>query len=201
MLPGSGRSAQNSRESGETMTEEIQETPEQAREPVMVNTSVIDKALYYEGVQGREKGWKSRILILLGIVIAVIGLLMNWKPLAVLGVLLSVGYILAPTVIGHRDYKKLCMVHPEGSWTKTVTFYEDRLETDSGNGKPTVVKYKDIRREIETEHLYILDFGKKAPASLFRKDSFTQGSMEELKPFLLERQRAAYDTKPGKSKS
>ena len=77
--------------------------------------------------------------------------------------------------------------------TKTVRFYEDRVETDSGTGKISAAPYASIRRESETEHMYILEFGKELPATAFDKDSFVRGSVGELRPFLTEARRRVYD--------
>jgi hypothetical protein len=159
---------------------------------VMENMSRIDRELYFEAVRGMSRGWKNRLLALAGVLVATVGLLMGWKPLLVLGLALGAGFALSPVLVGYRDYQKLLLRHPEGAWDKTVRFYEDRVETRSQGGPATAVPYRHIRREVETEHLYILDFGNKAPSTMFRKDGFCTGSLEELRPFLLERQRAAY---------
>lgn len=172
------------------MEETLQTSPET---PVLENTSRIDRELYMEAVRGRASGWRSRLTVLLGVLVAVAGLLMHWTILTVLGLIYAVGRILTPVVTGHRDFGKLLQRHPEGEWSKTVRFYPDRIETDSGLGAPTVVPYKNIRREIETPRLYIIDFGKAAPSTMLRKDSFTRGSLEELRDFLTARQRAEYD--------
>jgi hypothetical protein len=182
----------------EPMAEEASnalEPPADQEPPVMENVSHIDRELYYEAVKGLSKGIKNKILSFLGVLIAVVGLLMASRVVLVLGLILAVGFILSPMIIGRRDYHKLTIIHPEGEWDKTVRFYEDRVETRSDCGTPTVVPYKNIRREVETEHLYILDFGKKAPSTMIRKDSFLTGSLEELKVFLLDQQRAAYNKK------
>ena len=172
------------------MEERLENVPET---PVLENTSRINRELYMEAVRGRAAGWRSRLAILLGVLVAVAGLLMHWPILTVLGLLYAVGRILTPAVTGRRDFGRLLEKHPEGEWNKTVRFYSDHIETDSGLGGPTVAHYKNIRREIETPRLYIIDFGKSAPATMLCKDGFTRGSLEELRAFLTARQRAEYD--------
>jgi hypothetical protein len=172
------------------MTEEERS---EAETLVMENLSRIDRDLYFEAVRGMSRGWKNKLFSLVGVLLAVAGLLMTWKILLILGLVLAAGPTLSSTIIGHRDYQKLLLRHPEGEWDKAIRFYEDRVETCAQGGEPTVVPYQDIRREVETEHLYILDFGKKAPSTMLRKDGFRTGSLDELKDFLLDRQRAAYN--------
>ena len=92
-----------------------------------------------------------------------------------------------------RDFGKLKRRHGADHWDKTIRFFDDHLESVSGGGAPSVLPYRRIRREYETEHMYVLDFGSAAPAMAFAKDGFTLGSFEEMKDWLLERQRASYD--------
>lgn len=155
----------------------------------------INKDLYFEAVKVRGKNLKNRCFTVFGILIAVVGLLMHQTAVLVLGLTIAVLAMFSHIIIGYRDYHKLCLIHPEGEWTKTVSFYGDRIETDSGSGQPTVARYEDIRHELQTEHMYLIDFGKKAPATTFCKADLTGGTLEEFTGFLTEKQRQVYNQK------
>lgn len=175
------------------MIDESDETLSCAEEsgPLFVNVTHMDRDRYFEAVKARARSGRNLALLAGGILAAVIGLLMAGRWIAVLGILIAALSILSPAVIGRRDYRRLCERHPGGEWDKTIRFYADRLENDAGEGVTTAA-YGDIRREYESEHMYILDFGKARPAAAFDKDGFTKGSMAELKDFLTEARRAKY---------
>ena len=160
-------------------------------EPLFVNVTHMDRDRYFEAVKARARSGRNLALLLGGIAAAVIGLLMAGRWIAVLGIVIAMLAVLSPVLIGRRDYRLLCERHPGGEWEKTVLFYADRLESDAG-GAVTTAAYDDIRREIESERMYILDFGKARPAAAFDKSGFVKGSMEELKDFLTEARRAKY---------
>lgn len=160
--------------------------------PLYVNVTHMDRERYEESVRARAKNGRSTLLVFGGIAAAVIGLLMHSYTVAALGIAVSLLSILTPVWIGKRDFRRLCELHPGGSWEKTIRFYSDRLESDAGAGHVTKAMYTDIRREYETERMYILDFGKKAPAAAMEKAGFTVGTAEELKSFLLEARRSRY---------
>ena len=160
--------------------------------PVLVNVTRMTRDKYFEAVRARGKYTRSRFFVLGGIVIAVLGLLMASPVVAVLGVVISLLTIVSPYAIGRRDYRRLEAIHPHGEWVKTVRFFPDRVETDSGEGQIRSAPYRSIKTEFETEHMYILEFGKEIPATTFDKDSFVQGSLDELKAFLTEARRSGY---------
>ncbi len=176
----------------EDVLTEIPACDPEENEPSFVNVTRMDRELYFEAVRARAKNGRSTLLVLGGIVAAAIGLLMHGTAVAVLGAAVAILAILSPAVIGRRDFRRLCALHPGGTWEKTVRFFSDRLESDAGSGHVTTAMYADIRREYETERLYILDFGKKAPAAAMEKSGFTLGTAEELKTFLTEARRAKY---------
>ena len=164
-----------------------------AEEPVFVNVTRMDRERYFEAVSSRGRSLRSRILTIGGAAVAVVALLMGSWFVSALGLLAAVLAVLSPGILGRRDFRKLCELHGGEEWTKTVRFYEDRVETDSGTGKISAAPYASIRRESETEHMYILEFGKELPATAFDKDSFVRGSVGELRPFLTEARRRVYD--------
>ncbi len=166
-----------------------------ADEPLFVNVTHMDRDRYFEAVKTRARSGRNLALLLGGIVVAVIGLFMASRWVALLGVMTFSLTVLSPAVIGRRDYRKLCERHPSGVWEKTVRFYSDRLESDAGDGNVTTAGYGDIRHEYESERMYILDFGKAYPASAIDKSGFVKGSMEELRTFLTEARRAEYAPK------
>jgi len=163
-----------------------------AEEPIFINVTRMDRERYFEAVRSRDRSARSVTLSIGGVIVAVVGLLMGNYLVAALGAVITVLTLLSPALIGRRDYRRLCRRHPGGEWTKTLRFYEDRMETDDGAGGVRSALYSSIRREAETEHMYILEFGKELPATAFDKSAFTKGSMEELRPFLTEARRRVY---------
>lgn len=161
-------------------------------EPLFVNVTRMDRETYFEAVRARARNPRNALLVFGGVAAAVIGLLMHSHTVAVLGAVIAVLAVVSPVLIGKRDFRRLCELHPGGTWEKTIRFYPDRLESDAGTGHVTEAMYADIRREYETERMYILDFGKKAPAAAMEKAGFTVGTAEELKTFLLEARRSRY---------
>ena len=166
-------------------------------EPVMINVTRMDRDRYFEAVRVRAKSGRNLALTVGGIAVAAIGLLMHSYLAAALGAAVAVLTILQPFLIGRRDFRRLCEIHPGGEWEKTIRFFPDRVESDAGNGRITVASYDSIRREYESESMYVLDFGRISPAAAFSKDGFTRGSLAELKTFLTEVRRAKYA--PGKN--
>lgn len=162
---------------------------------VMENVTQMNRARYFEAAQVRGKSWKNRIFAGLAVICAVAGIFMSNLTVFLVSLLIALMAMFSHVVIAYRDFGKLKNFHPTGEWTKTVRFYADHIETDSGVGAVSAAHYRDIKKEYETEHMYVIDFGGKAPATTLCKDSFTLGSFEELRSFLLERQRAAYDDK------
>ena len=161
-------------------------------EPVLVNITRMDRERYFEAVRARSRSLRSRVLLAGGVIAAAIGLLMHSYLVAALGVLIAVLTVLSPALIGRRDFRRLCELHPGGEWTKTVRFYPDRVETEVGPGRVSSMPYESIRRELESERMYVLDFGREHPAAAFDKSGFTKGSAEELRAFLTEARRRAY---------
>lgn len=169
--------------------------PEQ---PLFVNVTRMDRTLYFEAVRARARYPRVRLLTAGGVAVAAVGLLMHSYTAAALGAAVAVLTILQPFLIGRRDFRRLCAMHPGGEWTKTVRFYRERVEADSGGGHVSAAAYTGIRREAESEHMYILEYGRTRPAMTFDKRSFTKGSVEELRSFLTDARRAAYGI-PGES--
>lgn len=170
-----------------------------AAPPVFENVTRMDRSLYLEAAAAQGKRARLRLFALGGGIAAATGLLLSLPVLTVFGIATAVLAVVSPLLTGLRDYQKLKRLHPSGVWSKTVRFYPDRIETDSGLGAVSTASYGSIRNEWESKRMYVLDFGGSASSNAFCKDAFTKGSFEELKIFLLERQRAAYDEEPNPS--
>lgn len=166
---------------------------EPSEPPVMENVTAMDRARYFEAAAVRGRSWKVRICTAVGVIVMATGLFLTHAVILILGVIATLLAMFSHVVVAYRDFGKLKRFHPSGTWTKTIRFYEDRVETDSGVGILSVAKYGDIKREYETGQMYVIDFGKAAPATTLHKDSFTIGSFEALRAFLLEKQRAEYN--------
>ena len=165
----------------------------ESEEPVMENVTRMNRERYFEAATVRGKSWRSRIFTVLGAISAVTGLILGNPTLVVVALAVTLLSMFSHLIVAWRDFGKLKRFHPSGEWDKTIRFYADRIETDSGVGAVSVASYRDIKREYETEHMFVLDFGGKAPATTLHKDSFTSGSFAALRDFLVERQRAEYD--------
>ena len=163
-----------------------------SEEPVFVNVTRMDRERYFESVRARAKNGRNLALCVGGAAAVLIGLFMASRWVALLGGLVFVLTVLSPAIVGRRDYRQLCERHPGGVWEKTVRFYADRMESDAGGGHVTAAQYADIRREYESERMYILDFGKACPAAAVDKDGFVKGSFRELRTFITEARRALY---------
>lgn len=178
----------------EELTEEQVSAEAKVASPVLVNITQMNRDRYFEAAMLRGKAWKNRIFAILAVIFAVVGgLMMNNMLVFVLCLLIALLAMFGHVILAYRDFGKLKNHHPTGEWTKTIRFYPDRVETDSGIGSVSIATYRDIKHEYESEHMYLIDFGGKAPATTLCKDSFTVGSIEELRAFLLERRRAEYD--------
>ena len=162
-------------------------------EPLFINITHMTRERYFEAVKARGK--QGRILFLRagGVIAAGFGLLMSSYTVVALGLLIAVLSVFSHILIGRRDYKRLCEVHPGGRWDKTMRFYGDRIETEVEGGETKTVFYRDIKKELEHGSMYVLEFGKNSPAATFCKEDFVLGTMEELKPFLTEARRRVYD--------
>ena len=174
-----------------TMNENFPKSPT-AVEPLFVNVTRMDRERYYESVLARARNGRNLALCIGGAAAALIGLFMASRWIALLGAAVFALAVLSPAAVGMRDYRKLCERHPGGVWEKTVRFYADRLESDAGDGNVTTAAYGDIRHEYESGRMYILDFGKTYPAAAIDKGGFVNGSVEELRAFLVEARRAEY---------
>ena len=162
-------------------------------QPHMINVTTMDKALYLESAAAMGKRWKGRIFAVLAMVCAVYGLIIQKWIVVVLALIIALLALFSHVILAYRDFGKLKRRHGADHWDKTIRFFDDYLESVSGSGVPSVLPYRRIRREYETEHMYVLDFGSAAPATAFAKDGFILGSFEELKDWLVERQRASFD--------
>jgi len=177
----------------------VEENDEYSISPVMENVSTINRHLYFEVVKARGKNKKSVFLSVIGIMMVPGGLLIGNWAVAVLSLMIALLALFSHVIIGTRDFGKLQRLHHDGQWVKTISFYSDRIESNSGNHMPTVAKYEDIRRELETEHMYVLEFGNHTSATMMCKDSFTSGSLDLLKQFILEMRQNTVDARKSQS--
>ena len=156
--------------------------------PLFVNKTRMTREKYFEAVTARGKYGKNLFFRLAGPAAAVLGLTARLPGVAALGLIVALASILSPGLLGRRDYRRLCQLHPEGEWDKTVRFYRDRVETETDSGC-TSVPYGKIRHEAETEHMYILEFDRSTPATTFDKSGFTKGTLEDMKRFVVDARR------------
>ena len=168
-------------------------TAENAPLLVMENVSEINRELYFEGVRARRKGLRLYLFTALGILLVPTGLLMYKFWVWGLGLVIVLLAQFSHIMIGWRDFGKLRRLHPSGVWTKTVRFYDDRIESRSGQGPVRTARYRDLKQTGESEHLYIVEFRSGLPAVFLRKDGFTTGEGERLRSFLRRMEEADYE--------
>lgn len=165
-------------------------------EPKLINQTHMNRTLYLESAAAMGKRWKGRIFSVLAAICAVYSLFIgNWL-LFFLALLIAALALFSHLILAYRDFSRLKRRHGGEEWGKTIRFFSDCLESASDDTPPAVYPYRNIRNEYETEHMYVLDFGSGAPAITMAKDGFTVGTFQEMKEWLLERQRASYNEEP-----
>jgi len=85
-------------------------------------------------------------------------------------------YAVFPHWLGKIRYQQYCMTH---SSTGRMIFYLDRLGTMVGEETIQTLFYKDIKRIVQTDNLYMMEFSNKVYA-IVRKDGFTEGCLEDV---------------------
>ena len=65
-----------------------------------------------------------------------------------------------------------------------MTFYLDRLGTMVGEETVQTLFYTNIKRTVQTDNLYIIEFSNKVYA-IVRKDGFSEGCLEAVQNQLL----------------
>lgn len=175
--------------------EDISELTEETADemPTLINITKMNKSLYLESAAAMGKRWKGLIFTVLAAACAVYGLFVSNWVLLVLSLIVAIIALFSHLLLAYRDFGRLKRRYGAEEWIKTIRFYDDYLETSSEGSVPSVYPYRSIRREYETEHMYVLDFGSAGPATTLAKDGFTLGTFEEMKKWLTERQLASYD--------
>lgn len=85
-------------------------------------------------------------------------------------------YVMFPRWLGRTRYKQYCMTHnSEGR----IVFYADHLATMVGGETVQTLFYKDIRKIIQSDNLYIMEFSNKVYA-IVRIDGFSEESLEAV---------------------
>lgn len=85
-------------------------------------------------------------------------------------------YVVFPHWLGKIRYKQYCMTHNS---IGRMVFYLDRLGTMVSEETVQTLFYKDIKRIIQTDNLYIMEFSNKVYA-IVRKDGFSEGCLEAV---------------------
>ena len=161
-------------------------------EILALNKAELNRELYFEAVRGMSMKKRDILFMIAGLILTPLCVMLGSKTAAAMAFALAVISVLYRPLLGHRDYKKLCRRYPDGTWVKTVAFYRDCIVLTSDSGQRTA-SYENLKKIRQTEHLYILDFGKNEPASILTKSGFTQGSIEEVKAALKEHEQAEAD--------
>nr|WP_319489237.1 YcxB family protein [uncultured Caproiciproducens sp.] len=92
-------------------------------------------------------------------------------------------YVVFPHWLGGIRYKQYCMTHNS---TGRMIFYLDRLGTMVGEEAVQTLFYTDIKRIVQTDNLFIMEFSNKV-YSIVRKDGFSEGCLEAVQNRLLEK--------------
>lgn len=174
----------------EYVEEDESESDEDEEEgvPLLENHCTVNKELYFEAVQAMSNRTKDLVIAIISAILVPICLMLDNKALALVALIVALVALFYRAVIGQRDFRRLKSKHPSGQWTKRVRVFSDYVVTDSEDDEDnvTVVPLEDLKKVRETDHLCILDFGKKAPATLMDKNGFQIGSLEELRILMKE---------------
>ena len=153
---------------------------------VMENRSLIDRELYMEAARALSRRWTRYAAMAFGLLLGYRG----HRPEREFSDHRRRHYHRAQHLFlaGDRDagFRQTQEKHGAESWLKTVRFYSDRIETETGAGSISTFSYDAIRQLRETENLVIIVFGKKQPSTMLRKDSFTLGTFDLAMAFLSE---------------
>ena len=85
-------------------------------------------------------------------------------------------YVMFPRWLGRTRYNQYCMTHnSEGR----IVFYVDHLATMVGGETVQALFYKDIRKIIQSDNLYIIEFSNRVYA-IVRSDGFSEGSLKAV---------------------
>jgi hypothetical protein len=85
-------------------------------------------------------------------------------------------YVVYPHWLGGIRYKQYCMTHNS---TGRMIFYWDRLGTMVGVETVQTLLYTDIKKVVQTDNLFIMEFSNKVYA-IVRRDGFSEGSLEAV---------------------
>lgn len=171
----------------------MSEDMEYSRDALAVNQAELDRELYFEAVRALSRKRRYLVLMAAGLLLTPVCVLTGSRTAAALSFLVAVIAAVYRPLIGWRDYRKLHRRYQSGQWNKTISFYPDRIEVISPDGDRRIEAYDRLNAIRSTQHLYILDFGKKAPSSILTKDGFVRGSIEDVNAVLAHYERAEAD--------
>jgi hypothetical protein len=153
---------------------------------VMENRSLINRELYMEAARALSRRWTRYAAQVFGVSLVLAGIALSESFLFIGGLIITVLSTFSWLVIVYRDFAKLRKRHGAETWQKTVRFYSDRIETETGAGSISTFSYGAVRRIRETRNMLIMVFDKQQPANMLRKDSFTLGTSDLAVSFISE---------------
>lgn len=162
------------------------EGPESDEEATLVveNRSRINRQLYYEAASALHRKWTRFVEIAFGALLLVSGIAGGYMFLTVTGAIIFILSLLSWRILVQRDFRLLRELNGGEEWSKTIRFYSNRIETENGAGRVKAYRYENVKRFCETKHMFVLDFGKKSPATMMCKDGFVAGTFETVKSFV-----------------
>lgn len=175
----------------------MEEQNKDCAEPLAVNQSKIDRALHFEAVRSISGRRRYLICVIGGFILIPICMLNGNRAMAVMALMICVLGICSGPLKGWRDYNKLKRQYPAGEWGKSLRFFEDHVESEGESGRISAASYEQLKKIRETEHLYILDFGNRAPASMMTRDGFTKGSIEVVREAVKRSEKQEADRRAG----
>lgn len=93
---------------------------------------------------------------------------------------------LIPKKVGAQLYQQQSILHHHGPIVKTVTVFEEHMQSHSGNGSQLTIFYDRITSFKKTAHFMMLIY-EKAVIVPIELSGFTKGTPEEFESFLLEK--------------
>lgn len=157
------------------------------------NRVTVNKKLFMEGSDALRSQKSKKILRIIILILAVLfsataiwlvsqggSLIFTIGEFLFISFLILWIFVIMPRNKSATKFKLMARNTSDGTLTRTTQFFSTYLLASTETGKTLTIPYKDIASWLETRHLWVL-VSKNHQAIMLGKDSFTQGSMEEVK--------------------
>ncbi len=163
---------------------------------IIENDSIITKQGFSEISKSLEKKKFNMYFLIFGIIIYAMSIYMIYSAAVnktgkeyqgiiflIVGLFVIIYPLISHIVRGHRLFNAQKKLANAAELRTRVLFYEGFLTVLSVNGAETVVNYKDITRDFETESMYAI-ITKQGVCVFMNRDSFIKGSLAEAREII-----------------